>query len=121
VYAPLFAAVKAHAPLTALIGSDPCRCYLFGEADPAPPARPYIVWQTIAGGPENCLAGVDDLDRYALQVDVYGETAASARQVAGLFRDAIAGKAYVTAFNGEFREAETGLYRVSLSVDWLTS
>ena len=121
MYPPLFATCLANAPLTAVIGTAPCRCFLFGEASPAPPAKPYVVWQTIGGGPENHLNSAPTIARYSLQVDVYGTTADSARSTAALFRTAIQGVANVTGFNGEFREADTGLFRVSLAVDWFAA
>jgi hypothetical protein len=121
MYPPIFATCLASAPLTAVIGTSPCRCFLFGEATPTPPDAPYIVWQIVAGGPENTLADAPTVARYSLQVDIYGKTAASARSTASLFRSAVQAAAHVTGFNGEFREAETGLFRVSLTVDWLAA
>lgn len=121
MYPPIFATCRASAALTAVIGTNPCRCFLFGEASPTPPEAPYIVWQILGGAPENHLADAPTIARYSLQVDIYGETAASARSTAGLFRSAIESVAHVTAFNGEFREAETGLFRVSLTVDWFAA
>lgn len=121
MYPPIFATCLASSPLTAVIGTNPCRCFLFGEARPVPPEAPYIVWQTVSGGPENALAEAPTIARYSLQVDVYGDTASSARSTAALFRSAIQATAHVTGFNGEFREAETGLFRVSLAVDWFAA
>lgn len=120
-YPPLFETCSAAAGLTALIGASPVRCYLFDEAEAPPPTKPYIVWQVIGGAPENQLAGAPTEGVYSTQVDIYGDTAASARAVSAAFQTAIVGAAYVTGYGGEYREADTRLYRLTLLVDWVTA
>lgn len=119
MYPPIFAVAAATPAVTALIGTNPVRIYLFGEATQAT-AKPYAVWQMVFGNPENYLAGVPDTDSYGIQIDVYGNTAAQSRNVARALRDAFeAGdQAYVTGWNGEFKESETNLYRYSFTVEW---
>ena len=119
-YPPFFATCSGNAGLTALIGTNPVRCYLFGEADPPPPEKPYMVWQVIGGAPENHLSGAPVIGLFTTQVDIYGQTAASARAVSAAFQTAIASAAYVTGYGGEYREADTGLYRLTITVDWFT-
>ena len=118
MYPPIFATCKAAAAVTALIGASPVRLYPFGEA-PAGVTKPYAVWQTVGGSPENCLAGVPDMDGMTIQVDVYGTTATSSRNVAIALRDAIEPVAYVTSWRGESRDPDTNNYRWSFDVDWL--
>lgn len=117
---PIFDLVAASAAATALLGSNPTRFFLFGEASQGT-AKPYAVWQTVYGNPENKLAGIPGEDRWGIQVDAYADTAASARNVAKALRDALEPEAYVTAWNGEFREPDTKLYRYSFTVEFMTA
>lgn len=119
MYPPIFSVAAATPAVTALIGTNPVRLYLFGEATQAT-AKPYAVWQVVFGSPENFLSGVPSTDSYGIQIDVYGNTALQSRNVAKTLRDAFESgdKAYVTAWNGEFKESETNLYRYSFTVEW---
>ncbi len=119
MYAPLFATAAASPDVVALLGSSPIRIYPFGEA-PDKVARPYVVWQTVGGAPENFLDRRPDIDRFSTQIDVYAETATAARAVAKAMINAIEPVAYVTGYNGETRDTETKDYRYSFDVDWLT-
>lgn len=94
------------------------RLYSFGEA-PDGAAKPYAVWQLVNGNPENYLAGRPDVDGFTLQVDVYGTTSTSARQVRDAIRDAIELRSYVTRWGGESRDPTTKNYRTSFDVDWI--
>jgi len=120
MYPPIFATCKADAGVTALLGSSPCRLYLFGEA-PQNVAKPYAVWQSVGGQPANYLCQRPDSDRFSLQVDVYADTASAAREVAIAISYAIETSAHVTAWRGESREQETKDYRSSFDVDWFIS
>jgi hypothetical protein len=117
MYPPIFQVAAAAQAVTALIGASPVRLYPFGEA-PQDETRPYAVWQTIGGSPENFLGNLPDLDSYSLQVDVYATTATASRNVAKALRDAIEPRAHITRWGGESREADTKLYRVSFDVEW---
>lgn len=118
MYPPIFSTCKADAGVTALLGTNPCRLYLFGEA-PQGVAKPYAVWQSVGGQPENFLGQRPDADSFTLQVDVYADTAASARAVAVALSHAIEAVAYVTSWRGESRKQETKDYRSSFDVDWI--
>lgn len=120
-YPPFFETCAASAGLTALIGTSPVRCYLFDEAEAPPPTKPYIVWQVIGGAPENQLAGAPTDNLFVTQADIYADTAASARAVSAALQTAILGAAYVTGYGGEYREADTRLYRLTLTLEWLTA
>lgn len=123
MFPPLFAVLNASTAVKALLGSNPLRVYLFGEGPPvgaATYAKPYAVWQTITGSPENYLAGVPDTDGFTTQIDVYADTPSAARNAAKAIRDAIEPVAYVAGWRGESREADTNLFRYSFDVDWLT-
>ncbi|MDP9523386.1 DUF3168 domain-containing protein [Pseudomonas putida] len=117
--APIFAICSANPGVTSLLGSGvDCRLYSFGMA-PDKPIKPYVVWSMISGSPENYLAGRPDADGFTLQVDVYGTTSTSVRQVRDAIRDAIELRANVTRWGGESRDPTTKNYRTSFDVDWI--
>jgi len=119
MYPPIFAVCFAAAAVKVALGSAPLRLYLFGEA-PQGVARPYAVWQTVGGAPENYLGQAPDLDSYTLQVDVYADTATGARDAAKALRDAIEPHAHIVRWGGESKDPDTDASRLSFDVDWLT-
>ena len=125
-YPPIFARANASSAVRALLktGTGALRFYLFGEADQNT-LKPYAVWQTVGGSPENYINQVPDSDDWSTQVDVYAEgpnnTGPSvARSIAFALIEAFEPAAYVVSYNGEYREPETRLYRFSFTVDWIT-
>ncbi len=119
MFPQIFQVCAANAAVKAALGASPVRLYPFGEA-PQGVAKPYAVWQTIGGLPENYINQRPDMDRFALQVDVYADTATAARNAAKAMRDAIEPHAHITRWGGESRDPETNNYRVSFDVDWWT-
>jgi hypothetical protein len=117
MFPPIFSVVSSDANVLAVLGANPVRFFLFGLATPATP-KPYAVWQTIGGSPENYLDRRPDIDSYVLQVDIYGTTAAQCREAARAVRDAIELHCHITSWRGESRDPETGLYRLGFDVDW---
>lgn len=116
---PIFQICSQSAAVTAQLGAGGnLRLYSFGEA-PEGVAKPYAVWQLVNGVPENYLAGRPDADGMTLQVDVYGTTSTSVRQVRDAIRDAIELNAYVTRWGGESRDSVTKNYRAGFDVDWI--
>lgn len=116
---PIELVCAADPGVTALLGSGvDLRMYPFGEA-PEGVLKPYAVWQLVNGSPENYLAGRPDADGFTLQVDVYGTTSKSVRQVRDAIRDAIELRALVTRWGGESRDPATKNYRTSFDVDWI--
>ena len=115
--AKIFEAISASTAVKALIGTSPVRFYEFGSA-PQDVAYPYAVWQVVGGSPVMYLDKVPDVDRIAIQVDAYAKSASTARSVADALRDAIEPKAYVTRWNGEWIDPETGSNRASFDVSW---
>ena len=120
MFPPLFSIATSSASVKALLGSDPTRLFLFGEATQATP-KPYAVWQTVSGSPENYLGCLPDADKLTTQVDCYGTTVSSARAVAKALSDALTAdlRCYVTQWNGETKDTETNLFRVGFDVDWI--
>ena len=121
---PVFQIAASSTAVTGLLGSNPTRFWVPGTSpQPGEPGYglPYAVWQIIYGTPENTLSCPPDIDLYGVQVDAYGTTLTQARNVAKALRDAFeAQNHYIVAFNGEERERETGLYRVSFTVEFWT-
>lgn len=120
-YPPIYALAKASAEVRGFLygPNGPLRFYLFGEADQAT-VKPYAVWQTVGGSPENYINQTPDADTWATQVDVYGKTPAQSRDIAKALMDAFEPVAHVTSYNGEYKEVETKLFRFSFTVDWWT-
>lgn len=117
--APIFQVCSQDAGVTALLGAGAdLRLYSFGEA-PEGVAKPYAVWQLVNGSPENYLAGRPDTDGFTLQVDVYGITSTSVRQVRDAIRDAVELRAYVTRWGAEARDPTTKNFRTSFDADWI--
>lgn len=119
MYPPIFLLCKQSAGLTAVLGSNPTRVYPFGEA-PQDVAKPYAVWQTISGSPENCLSNTPKIDEFLIQIDVYSDNASQSRQAAELIRDAVERDAHITAWRGESRDPDTNNYRLSFDIQFLT-
>ena len=118
MFPPIFATCSVPS-ITSLIGSNPVRLWPFGEADQEA-ERPYAVWQTIGGHPEDYLDRRPDMDLFSIQVDVYAKTGSEARYVAQAIRDAVEGNqaANITAWRGESRDQVTKDYRYTFDVDW---
>ena len=117
MYAPIFAVCAAAPAVTALLGVSPVRIYPFGEA-PEGVAKPYVVWQTIGGNPENYLAQRPDIDGFSLQIDVYGVSVTQTRDTAKAIRNAIERHANIVRWGGDSRDPVTQSYRYSFDVDW---
>lgn len=116
---PIFQICSQAAGVTALLGAGAnLRLYSFGEA-PEGVGKPYAVWQVVNGEPENYLAGRPDADGFTLQVDVYGTTGTSVRQVRDAIRDAIELRANVTRLGGEGIDPTTKNYRAGFDVEWI--
>ena len=118
MYAPIFAVCAADPAVTALLGVSPVRIYPFGEA-PQGVIKPYAVWQTVGGNPDNFLAQRPDIDGYSLQIDVYGVSVTQTRDTAKAIRNAIELKANIVRWGGVSHDPATKTYRYSFDVDWL--
>lgn len=120
MYPPVFSLAVASGGVTALLGATPTRLWPFDRA-PQSPTKPYVVWQQTSGVPENYLGTLPDADNFTAQIDVYADTADSARDVAEALRDAFEPSAYVTRWSGESRDSETNNYRFSFDVDFIVT
>lgn len=122
MYPPIFPIASSSPHVVSLLGSSPVRFYPFSRAPgPNEPgyAKPYAVHQMVYGTPENTLSCQPDIDMAGLQIDVYADSAESAREVSDALRDAIEGaNNHVVSYNGEEIETETGLYRVGFTAEF---
>lgn len=123
MYPPIFEAVNVPAVQSLLkSGRGALRFYLFGMA-PQNIEYPYAVWRQISGTPENYLGDRPDLDRFAIQIDVYASPSQGAsvtRAVATALRDAIEPRAHITSWIGDSRDPDTQSYTFTFQADWLT-
>lgn len=118
--APLFSACSSSQAVRDLLGVNPVRIYPFGQHDDII-IYPYAVWQNIGGDPQNFINQRPDIDRFSIQVDIYGDTDSEVIAVARAMRDAIEGKAYITRWGTQERDSSTMKYHYSFDVDWLVN
>ena len=119
MYPDIFQLASTSVAVTAALGSNPTRFWPFGQA-PQDEARPYAVHQLVYGSPVNTLGCVPEADNYGVQVDVYAKTVTAARSATQALRDAFEPHGHIVAWNGEFWEPATGLYRISFTVEFWT-
>ena len=116
----VFPIATASPSVLSVLGTGPTRLWPFGNA-PQNETRPYAVFQTVYGNPDNKLACPPTEDLWGVQFDAYAKTVSEARAVAEALRNAYeASGNYVVAYNGEDREPATMLWRVSFTVEFWT-
>ena len=118
---PVFQYAAASPGVVSLLGTNPTRFWPFSSAPHAgnaASAAPYALWQIVTGLAENNLSAPPEADNPSIQIDTYAESATEARSVMLALRDAFEPHGYVTAYNGEFRDDPTGLYRCSITMDF---
>jgi hypothetical protein len=121
---PIYAIASADEAVQALLGPDSnggeMRLYPFGYAEQGV-LKPYVVYQTIGGSPENYLSGRPDEDAFAVQIDVYGTTAASVLAVTAALNHALELDCHITRWGNESRDPLTKIYRFDFDVEFITS
>lgn len=117
---PIFPIISASSEVKRLLGDKPTRFYPFSSA-PQDGARPYAVWQIVAGQPLNELTDGEAGDQYTVQIDVYALNAFDARIIALALRDALKYDKRITITNWarEDYEPDTKLYRTSFDLDFI--
>jgi hypothetical protein len=111
---PIYQTLKNNSAVFAIVGN---RIYLHGEAV-QDTAKPYIVWQMIAGVPENTMSELPQIDSMAIQIDCYHQSASGILTLAKAVRDAIEPYAHITNMPINERDNETKLYRIAIDIDW---
>lgn len=120
MFPPVYQIASQSAGVLAVLGTPP-RFTPFGKIR-QDVSKPYAVWQTVYGNPDNSLSCIPTEDLFGVQVDCYAKEATDARNVAEALRDAFESSYNpVTAWNGEFWETATGLYRVSFTAEFWTT
>ena len=114
----VYAWLAAAAPVTALIGSNPSRCYRHGEA-PQGVLRPYVTWFINGIAPEQLVDGKPPpVDGWGASVDAWSDTDAGVEALAQVVRDALESKGYMTGINFDSRDAQTGRYRIGMQFEF---
>lgn len=126
MYPPIFVIAAADGSIQQLLGTNPVRLWAFGEAPrdesgSVAGGTPYAVWQIITGSPENYLGNAPDMDTHGVQIDCYADSISESRELAQALRDCLQPHGYVTAWDGEWRDQPTGLFRVTFSMEFLTA
>lgn len=116
---PIFSLLSTNAAVGALIGvGSACRCYPWGNAPPDV-VSPYVTWYTVAGLPDNTLSDTPATDEFVGQIDIWGDTGASAVAAATAVRAAIETYGNVTQYNPSDRDPATGRYRMSFDAEFV--
>jgi hypothetical protein len=110
----IFPWIRDAAAVTALIGTDPVRCYRHGNA-PQGTSAPYLTWYVVSGLPENDLSDTPRVDSYIVEVDCWSQDPTQVETLAAAVRDAIEPHANMTGVAVNGRDAETLLYRIGLT------
>ena len=115
---PVFSLLSSDAGCTALLGAGAaCRAYPFGEA-PADVTKPYVTWFIVSGFAHATLADAPAADAMVVQVDCWGEKAASVKSVAIAVRGALEAAGNVVNYNPSDRDPETKRYRLSFDIEF---
>lgn len=107
------------APVTALIGTNPVRCYRHGRA-PQGVSVPYVTWASPASSPERQITGVPVADRWNVRIDCWSDNDTEVETLAQVVRDAIEPFAESIGVVIDDRDDHTNRYRITQSFDfWL--
>lgn len=113
---PLFNILKQSTPVKLLLGSNPLRVYPWGEA-PDKPRKPYAVYGTYNGIPENYLGNLPDIDNNGVQIDIYAETSESCMNCFKAIRNALELTNHMTSYSTPARDSVTENYNARLEFD----
>lgn len=116
---PIYPLLKASPAVTAILGTNPMKCYRHGIA-PQGTVAPYVAWMVIAADPENQLSALPRTDRWTMQIDCYDPTDGGVETLAQAVRDALEPTMHLTGMPIDQKEADTALFRIALQFDqWL--
>jgi hypothetical protein len=87
------------------------RCYPLVAPDNA--VKPYILFQVIKNSPEMSLDGTNTIDRCKVQIDIYGDSYASIKQLESQVRDTMASANFTNTplFFKDLYDEDLNLYR----------
>ena len=112
----VYAALKASAAVTAIIGAVP-RAYRHGSA-PQTPVRPYVTFSFPGGDAENGFDVVSS-DTFRLQVDCWHDSDPGVETLAAAVRAAIEPNAHLVAYTADERDFATQTFRIGLAFDYI--
>lgn len=121
---PVFPLLSSSSAVRAIIGTPPdMRAY----EDTAPQRsdgklqpRPYLVWGTAGGAPENYLDGVPGIDAGRIVLDVFADDAATRRQLVVAIQAAIEPRAHMITVPITTYEPDTKLFRAVMDFQFWT-
>lgn len=119
----IVALLLAHAPLTALVGTNPARVHWIRAPQNTP--KPYVVLQVISSVPDVTHEGASGLVAARVQADCFGETYTSAKAAARAVTGCLSGyrgtptPPGTTVFGGVFKDAERDGFEDDVSPDKL--
>lgn len=120
----VFPLLKASADVTAIIGTNPVRCFPAGRLrqDPSPLQSnvPAVTWVTVVGLPEVYLKGPPTFDNVRVQVDCWAEDFETALALYRAVRVALedGGNNVLATYNGEDFDDEVKRFRISADYEF---
>lgn len=121
MFPPVFQTLKASADVKAIVGTNPPRIYRHGEAlqrTPDQAAQPYVTWLLVVGVPLINLSDPPPGGQQTVQVDCWHPTDAGVEVLGDAVKAALEAVTHVTDYQGFIRDADTRMYRVSISADF---
>jgi len=119
---PLYEVCKNDGPTAAFFGdSNILRIFpfSFSKKKGFDLTKPYAVWQTVGGSPDNVLEGGACSDSVEVQIDVYAQSVDDCRQGANLIEAAIESECMITRYFTEEFEQDTKLFRATFGASWI--
>jgi hypothetical protein len=120
---PIFTVLAATPAVTAIIGTNPVRCYPAGSIpqvsglDPNS-NLPCVTWQSIGGMPENMLGERPVVDNLRTQIDCWSTSFGGADALSSAVQIALEIHGYVVGINGHDYDDTTKRYRASFDWSW---
>lgn len=124
--APVFSLLAASSAVTAIIGTNPVRCYPCGyipEATGTDPHQfiPCVTWLQVAGTPENVISEKPPVDNRRIQIDCWSTTYSGALALGDAVRAALESAGNCASLNGDDFDSDVKLYRISFDFSFWTS
>lgn len=101
------------------VGSNPVRIFDFGIAPPDV-ARPYIVFNQVAGNPFTNVSDAPCADVDLMQIDLYSDDRAQIRALSKEVQSVLDAAGVFNRLTMQVYEPETGLFRIGLDADFVT-
>lgn len=116
---PIFKLLNIPA-VQAFVGTAPARIFDFGIA-PQGVVTPYIVFNQTAHEPHEQISGAPLSDKDTVQIDIYDNDRARVRKLSHAIQAACDDAGHSNRLIIQDFEKDTGLYRVSFEVDFISA